>query len=115
MTVADQKIIEQEAIQKLIELIVTKVDPDKIILFGSRATENFHKDSDYDLCIIKKDVAHKRQLAQEIYRLLYGSGLSVDVIVETPEKFLELKDNPYLIYKQIETKGRVLYDKQRSS
>ena len=115
MTVADQKIIEQEAIQKLIELLVTKVDPDKIILFGSRATENFHKDSDYDLCIIKKDVVHRRQLAQEVYKLLYGSGLSVDVIVETPEKFLELKDNPYLIYQQIETKGRVLYDKQRSS
>jgi len=50
---------------------------------------------------------------QEVYKLLYGSGLSVDVIVETPERFLELKDNPYLIYQQIETKGRLLYDKQR--
>ncbi|HRG76435.1 MAG TPA: hypothetical protein PLX69_17885 [Leptospiraceae bacterium] len=50
---------------------------------------------------------------QEVYKLLYGSGLSVDVIVETPERFLELKDNPYLIYQQIETKGRSLYDKQR--
>jgi uncharacterized protein len=115
MIVADQKIVEQEAIQKLIRLIVAKIDPDKIILFGSRATKNFHKDSDYDLCIIKKDVAHKRKLAQEIYRLLYGSGLSVDIIVETPENFLELKDNPYLIYQQIETKGRLIYDKQRSS
>ncbi len=60
----------------------------------------------------KKDVAHKRQLAQEIYRLLFGSGLKVDVIVETPEKFLELKDNSYLIYQQIETKGRVIYYKE---
>jgi predicted nucleotidyltransferase len=115
MTVADQKVIEQEAIQKLIKIIVTKIDPDKIILFGSRATDFFHKDSDYDLCVLKKDVAHRRKLTQEIYRLLYGSGLCVDVIVETPEKFLELKDNPYLIYQQIETKGCILYDKQRSS
>ncbi len=51
---------------------------------------------------------------KKVYKLLYGSGLSVDVIVETPERFLELKDNPYLIYQQIETKGRLLYDKQRS-
>jgi hypothetical protein len=50
---------------------------------------------------------------KKVYKLLYGSGLSVDVIVETPERFLELKDNPYLIYQQIETKGRLLYDKQR--
>jgi|JI9StandDraft_2_1071091.scaffolds.fasta_scaffold190664_2 predicted nucleotidyltransferase len=114
MTVADQTIIEQESIQKLITILVTKIDPDKIILFGSRTTKDFHADSDYDLCIIKKDVVHRRQLAQEVYKLLYGSGLSVDVIVETPERFLELKDNPYLIYQQIETKGRLLYDKQRS-
>jgi predicted nucleotidyltransferase len=53
MTVADQKVIEQEAIQKLITIIVTKIDPDKIILFGSRATDFFHKDSDYDLCVLK--------------------------------------------------------------
>ena len=53
MTIAEQKIIEQEAIQRLMEIIIKKVDPDKIILFGSRATENFHKDSDFDLCILK--------------------------------------------------------------
>ncbi|MBK6609246.1 MAG: nucleotidyltransferase domain-containing protein [Leptospiraceae bacterium] len=55
MTVADQTIIEQESIQKLITILVTKIDPDKIILFGSRTTKDFHADSDYDLCIIKKD------------------------------------------------------------
>ncbi len=65
MTIADQTIIEQESIQRLIAILVTKIDPDKIILFGSRATDNFHSDSDYDLCIIKKmwcieDSWHKR-------------------------------------------------------
>lgn len=115
MTVAEKNLIEQEPIQKLIELLVKKIDPDKIILFGSRATENFLADSDYDLCVIKTEITHRRRLAQEIYKLLYGSGLSVDVIVETPEKFLELKDNPYLIYQQIERNGKVLYDKERSS
>ena len=33
MTVADQKVIEQEAIQKLITIIVTKIDP---VMYVSR-------------------------------------------------------------------------------
>lgn len=110
-----ESINQIKSLDKLVTIIRNSIDPDKIILFGSRATENFQSDSDYDLCIIKKNVEHKRRLAQEIYKLLFGSGLSVDIIVETPEKFLELKDNPYLIYQQIETKGRVLYDRQRAS
>ena len=110
-----ENINQIKSLDKLVTIICNSVDPDKIILFGSRASENVHSDSNYDLCIIKKDVEHRRRLAQEIYKLLFGSGLSVDIIVETPERFLELKDNPYLIYQQIETKGRVLFDRQRAS
>lgn len=110
-----ENINQIKSLDKLVTIIRDSINPDKIILFGSRATENFHSESDYDLCIIKKDVEHKRRLAQEIYKLLFGSGLSVDIIVETPERFSELKDNPYLIYQRIETKRRVLYDRQRAS
>ena len=51
-------------------------------------------ESGYDICVIKSGVQHRRKLAQNIYRMLYGVGIPVDVIVETPERFDELKDNP---------------------
>lgn len=98
-------------IDRAIEIIVNLTEPEKIILFGSRATGETKPDSDYDLFVIKKDVPHRRKLAQQIYRSLYGIGIPIDVIVETPDRFETLKDNPFLIYKDIERRGKVLYEK----
>ena len=86
-------------------------DPNMIILFGSRAKEKNKECSDYDICILKKDVANKRKLAQKIYHKLFGVGASVDVIVETPEKFNELKDKWFLVYGEIAKSGSVMYEK----
>jgi hypothetical protein len=47
----------------------------------------------------------------QLYRDLYGVGVPVDVIVETPETYEELKDNPFMIYHDIARQGRVIYEK----
>ncbi len=111
MNLANQAILNQTKIQEIVRILKTKIDPEQIILFGSRAKNLFHENSDYDLCIIKKNVVHKRKLAHEIYKLLYGTGVSIDIIVETPEKFLEHRENPYLIHKQIQENGLILFEK----
>jgi predicted nucleotidyltransferase len=100
-----------DLLEKVVECIVQDIQPDKIILFGSQARGDYEGESDYDICVIKERVEHRRKLAQQIYRLLYGVGVSVDIIVETPESFDELKDNPFLIYKEIARDGKVLYEK----
>ena len=100
-----------DPLEKAIEIIILSVDPEKIILFGSRARDDHNKESDYDICVIKKGVSHRRKLAQQIYKFLYGMGVPVDIIVETPEKFEELKGNPFMIYKEISTSGKVVYEK----
>jgi predicted nucleotidyltransferase len=99
------------ALQKAVDIIVKVADPDKIILFGSRSREDYKKDSDYDLCVLKRDVEHRRKLAQKLYRSLCGIRIPVDVIVETPEDFENFKDDPFLIYKQISKDGMVIYEK----
>jgi predicted nucleotidyltransferase len=98
-------------IDKLTKRIVKEIQPDKIILFGSHARGDYKEESDYDICVIKSGVEHKRKLAQSIYRMLYGIGVSVDIVVETPERFNELKDDPFLIYKEIAKDGKVIYEK----
>ena len=98
-------------LDRVIERIVQGVQPDRIILFGSQARGDNSEESDYDLCVIKSGVKHRRKLAQQIYRLLYGAGVAVDVIVETPESFDKLKDDPFLIYKEIMNDGKILYEK----
>jgi predicted nucleotidyltransferase len=99
-------------LDEAIEIIIQSIDPDKIILFGSRARDDYKKDSDYDICVIKKGISHRRKLAQQIYKFLYGVGVPVDIIVETPERFEELKENPFMIYKEISKYGKVVYEKR---
>jgi hypothetical protein len=53
----------------------------------------------------------KRKLAKRIYRKLFGVCASVDVIIETPDKFNELKDKWFLVYSEIAKFGRVIYEK----
>ncbi|WP_233504446.1 nucleotidyltransferase domain-containing protein [Methanoregula formicica] len=101
----------QTPIQKIVEIVTRTADPDRIILFGSRARRNNKKQSDYDICVIKRGITLRRDLAMQIYRNLYGVGVAVDVIVETPDAFDELKDNPFLIYHDIAHQGKVIYEK----
>jgi len=98
-------------LNEIIKRIVEEINPDKIILFGSRAKGVGGKESDYDILVLKRGVAHKRKLAQKIYHKLFGVGASVDVIVETPDRFNKLKDKWFLIYSEIARFGRVVYEK----
>lgn len=100
----------QNILAEIVKKVVEEAVPDKIILFGSRAKGEQAKDSDYDIFVLKSGVVHKRKLAQRIY-LMLDVNVPVDVIVETPETFNELKDNPFLIYNEIAKYGQVVYEK----
>ena len=51
---------EQGILNNVIKIIRNSFDPDKIILFGSRAKGNFHKNADFDLAIDKEMVNIRR-------------------------------------------------------
>lgn len=97
--------------QLVINKIIDQVNPDKIILFGSRARGSNSDNSDYDICILKQNIPNKRELAQSIYKLLLGHSISIDIIVEKLDKFNELHDNKFLIYHEIKKHGLIIYEK----
>jgi len=99
------------ALKKIVDIIAQSADPDRIILFGSRSKGSQTHKSDYDICVIKRGVKHRRDLAMKLYRDLYGVGVPVDVIVETPETFEEFRDNPFMVYHDIAQQGRIIYEK----
>lgn len=103
---------ETNTLNQTIHIIVDYLNPDKLILFGSRATgENTNENRDYDICILKSNIAEKRKASQELYKLLYSTGAAIDLIIETPEIFNKLKSENSLIYYQIEKYGKVIYEK----
>ncbi len=99
------------ALTSLVDILVKEVAPDRVILFGSRARREYDERSDYDICVLKAGVAHRRALAKRIYRLLYDVDAPFDVIVETPERFAQLQDNRFLIYREIAQHGQVIYER----
>ena len=99
-------------LDKAVEAIVQVADPDKIILFGSRARGTHKEDeSDYDLLVLKRGVKRTRQLAQKIYLNFRNIGAPVDVIVVDLNEYEELKKNPYMIYSEAYKDGRTVYEK----
>jgi len=101
----------KEPLKEIIKRIVEEADPDKIILFGSRAKWDNKNWSDYDICVLKSDIVKRNDLEKRIYLKLFGVGVPVDIIVETPERFKELKVNKFLIYREIAKYGRTVYEK----
>src|SRR4051794_35970123 len=71
-------------LDELVRRVVEVAEPDAIFLFGSGARGGIGPHSDIDLLVIKAG-AHRRKLAQAIYRRLMGLGQAVDVVVVTPE------------------------------
>ena len=55
------------SLEKAISIVVKVAEPEKIILFGSRAKGEHTSESDYDLLVLKKGVRQPRKLAQKIY------------------------------------------------
>ncbi len=104
--------ITPELIDYIVEKIVREIQPEKIILYGSYARGDFHKDSDLDLFIIKDSKMPSRTLECRIDDLLTGRLFSLDVRVrKSSEVAWNFRaKNPFYLH-HIFKQGRVLYDK----
>ena len=98
-----------DVLAEVIRRVVEVASPEKIILFGSAARGETGPDSDLDLLVVKSGVAHRRRLAQRIYRCLVGLEAPVDVLVVTPEDVEAFKDEPGTIIGPALREGRVVY------
>lgn len=98
-------------VDKITSIIRNTVNPEKIILFGSRASESFSEDSDYDICIIVKNLKNDREVMRRVNRDIYKSSISkpVDLIAVDSERYARNKDKVGFIYKSIEETGKIIY------
>jgi len=97
-------------LSEVVDRIVRKFHPEKIILFGSWARGNAHKDSDLDLLVVLSKVEHKRKVAIEVLRALNGLPISKDVIITTPQEIEERgKTIGYILRPALE-EGKVIYE-----
>jgi len=100
-----------DCIEQIRDIIVSEVNPDKIILFGSRARGDWHKDSDYDVLVLKRGITNERKLSGDLKIRFYKERLllPIDVIVMEHDRFYRLSDVPNYIYKDIKKEGVYIY------
>jgi len=89
---------ERKVADKVKEIVKTLgINCEKIILFGSRATENYTEDSDWDfLLVVKKPLSgkEKRTLKAKIRIELHNlfPTAFIDIIIVEKSRFHEEKD-----------------------
>ncbi len=104
--------ITPELIDYIVEKIVREIQPEKIILYGSYARGDFHKDSDVDLFIIKDSDGASRMMERKVDGLFNGRLFPLDIRVRKPSEVAWnfRAQNPFYLY-HIFKDGKVLYEK----
>ena len=76
----------ETVIETMVERIVGRFQPARVLLFGSHARGTADAWSDVDLLVVMEEVADKRQAAVEMRRALSDLPVSKDIVVTTPEE-----------------------------
>ncbi|MFA6186572.1 MAG: nucleotidyltransferase domain-containing protein [Phycisphaerae bacterium] len=96
-------------IKRMVELVVSRFSPDKIILFGSHARGNARADSDIDLLIVMPVKGSIRRKTVEIGVALHDIAVAKDLIVVRPQDFEWRKDIVGTIEWPAAREGKLLY------
>src|SRR5262245_17872901 len=103
--------VQRKEIQQMVRQIVSRFDPEKIILFGSFARGDASPDSDVDLLVVMPVAGSKREKQVEIRLALSDIQIPKDIVVTTPEEFQWRKEIPGTIERPAALDGKVLYDR----
>ncbi|MDD1723602.1 MAG: nucleotidyltransferase domain-containing protein [Methanospirillum sp.] len=95
----------------IITRIVTAVNPDKIILFGSHAKGNPTRESDIDILVVMNSELPRHKRSIPLYRVLMDIPISKDIIVYTPEEIASWSGVSSAFITSAIQSGIILYDK----
>jgi predicted nucleotidyltransferase len=99
----------KSAIRRMVEQIVDRFQPDKIVLFGSHAYGQPSSGSDVDVLVV---MPTKNQVAQACrIRLAVEHPFPLDLLVRTPEHLEARVEAGDSFLQEVLSKGLVLYEK----
>jgi predicted nucleotidyltransferase len=104
--------VEEDApLRRIVDTIVEALDPEQVILFGSRARGDDTAHSDYDICVVMEPGGRRRELVQQIHGLFGLRGFSMDAFVLRPEELEEQKTVANTLGYIVARDGEVLYER----
>ena len=102
--------LEPKILDEMVRRLVAEFQPEKIILFGSRAWGEPNEDSDIDLFVIVPE-SNERPINQmhRAYRCVSGLGMPVDVLVRTHAEVERYRNVYASVECEVLERGKVLY------
>jgi predicted nucleotidyltransferase len=96
----------------IVPRVVATAQPDKVILFGSRARGKARPESDFDLLVIKASDAPGYRRDAALYLALAGLNAPVDLITYTHEQVRDWSAVPQALVTTANREGKVVYEKE---
>jgi predicted nucleotidyltransferase len=103
--------LADRTLKQIVQRILMVGNPQKIILFGSRARGDARPDSDYDLLAIESSDLPRHKRATRYRRALVGVCPAKDILVWTPEEVAEWRNVPNAFITTALREGIVLYER----
>jgi len=99
-------------LDQIVNIIISSVDPDKIILFGSYARGDYGKNSDIDILILKKGLKNEREITNNLYMDFFNKKIlmPIDILAIDYDNYNKLSNDIGYIYKTIKQEGKILYE-----
>lgn len=107
--------VTNELLHRMVRAIVDEVDPEQVVLFGSRGRGDARVSSDVDLLVIEAEPfgpgRGKHEEMNRLYRALRGFRVPKDILVFSNEEVEYWRDSLNHVLARALREGRVLYER----
>ena len=105
--------VTEDLLEEIVQRIVHVVDPEKIILFGSRVRGDSRVQSDLDVLVIMESTEPRSQRSIPLFGALSDIMIPMDILVYTPEEVREWSNVRQAFPTTAVREGKVLYERER--
>lgn len=107
--------VDDALLERMVQVIVDEVDPEQVILFGSRARGDARTDSDVDLVVVEAAPfgpdRNRRAEAARLWRALARFRVPKDILVFSRTEVDYWRDSLNHVLARALREGKVLYER----
>ena len=107
--------VDDALLRRMVKTIVDEVDPEQVILFGSRARGDAAADSDVDFVVVESapfgDGRDRRAETTRLWRALAGFEVSKDILLFSLDEVEYWRDSLNHVLARALREGEVLYER----
>jgi uncharacterized protein len=108
-------LVDDTVLEQMVQSIVAEVDPEQVILFGSRAAGRAGPESDVDLIVIERNAfgngRSRRQEMARLWRALAKFHVAKDILVYSLDEVQRWRNSLNHVLARALREGRVLYER----